>query len=962
MPDTTKFNGKSPPAFLVLPNANRAHRRKPQAKKVMSGLPLLFTSTDPRLLGFLFQHKTWDGDAWLKVEGGKLTLLEETDGRPIATSTLIGDAPEAGSEFKIGGKDIEVDRAVTFDEFYNATKILNNKNNIEVAVKTSTNPYLSSIGSGVRPFKAPAQFKPPRPAGGRLPIVKQEHVPEASSSVGKVVTPSNFYAPVKGKKITIGEKDSRLREKYRGALHDPDAEDAVRMTRIPEEQAEKKGTEVVDVVLDPLLAVKMRAHQKEGVKSEGAILADEMGLGKTLQTIALIWTMLKQSPFAKDNHMLGSDRVGVMVGDGDVTEIKKFVNSRVHQVLIIGYEKLRKVIKELAHCQPPIELIVCDEGHRLKSKDNKTTKMFEALRTRRRIILSGTPVQNDLTEFWSMVDFACPGLLGTRAAFSKYYEKPILKAREPGCPAKLVKEGQDVAAELGNLSKEFIIRRTADVLDHYLPPKHEYVLFVAPTKMQLDVFDRLLKPANVDGLFRGGSGFGAQSLALIDLLRKTCNSPMLLRKKNDEGSTSAGITDLVEDAVQVIPVTTKNNDPSTSGKMLVLDKMLAQIHRNTTDKVVLVSNWTSTLDLFVELCVLRKYPYLRLDGNTPQKQRQEMVDLFNRGQRHDSFIFLLSAKAGGTGLNLIGASRLILFDSDWNPSTDLQAMARIHRDGQKKNVYIYRLLTTGTIDEKIYQRQITKTGLSDQMLDNSTSRGETKDSFTAKELKEIFSLDRYTDGYDLLLCDCEEGKTIEAIETPETPGTPETLDFEDKFEGIETDDDSDEETPTFVAASQYTSEPSKKRMQKAAVEKQAKLAALKKWKHLDAFSVKSIHAFSDEILYDILWDADAKASSSFVGVDPQKKRPRTDDPSGWFQDDDDEEVAGEMEGIKEVDSDDELIEMGRKRKYKGKSKSIRYEKEEEKPEGKKHDLRDLAARNQGGRIMFAFEKNSKSRL
>ena len=165
----------------------------------------------------------------------------------------------------------------------------------------------------------------------------------------------------------------------------------------------------------------------------------------------------------------------------------------------------------------------------------------------------------------------------------------------------------------------------------------------------------------------------------------------------------------------------------------MLDRLLQALYKSTEEKIVIVSNWTSTLDIIESLCKSRSYALLRLDGKTSTKERQPLVDKFNRGSRRDSFVFLLSAKAGGVGLNLIGcvqgshcssramltsrASRLILFDSDWNPSTDLQAMGRVHRsappgscnceliarDGQKKPVYIYRLLTACTIDEKIYQ-------------------------------------------------------------------------------------------------------------------------------------------------------------------------------------------------------------------------------------------------------------------
>lgn len=181
--------------------------------------------------------------------------------------------------------------------------------------------------------------------------------------------------------------------------------------------------------------------------------------------------------------------------------------------MLIGYEKLRTVIDIVAKCQPPIGLVVCDEGHRLKSKDSKTTKALDMLSTRRRIILSGTPVQNDLGEFWAMCDFANPGVLDTYSRFSKIYEKPILKSRLPKCKKEDFVKGQARGDELGDITKPFILRRTADLLDDYLPPKHEYVCFVAPSALQLSIFGKLLTHKVLQSYIRGPS---AQCLGMSE--------------------------------------------------------------------------------------------------------------------------------------------------------------------------------------------------------------------------------------------------------------------------------------------------------------------------------------------------------------------------------------------------------------------------------------------------------------
>lgn len=203
-------------------------------------------------------------------------------------------------------------------------------------------------------------------------------------------------------------------------------------------------------------------------------------------------------------------------------------------------------------------------------------------------------------------------------------------------------------------------------------------------------------------------------------------------------------------------VTFKPSLVESSGKLIVVDNLLKQLHKNGSEKTVLISYYTQTLDVFVKLCNMRHYKYLRLDGATATALRTDIVKKFNdANSEYSNFQFfmciltkliimfhvdsllsyslilgvlLLSAKAGGVGLNLVGASNLILYDSDWNPASDQQAMARIWRDGQKKSVHIYRLLTSGSIEEKIFQRQISKTGLS-EAITNPDNQNNTKLSY-----------------------------------------------------------------------------------------------------------------------------------------------------------------------------------------------------------------------------------------
>lgn len=217
-----------------------------------------------------------------------------------------------------------------------------------------------------------------------------------------------------------------------------------------------------------------------------------------------------------------------------------------------------------------------------------------------------------------------------------------------------------------------------------------------------------------------------------------------------------------------------------SGKFTVLLRLLERLRRETSDRAVVVSNFTQTLDLIAEMCNSKNWPVVRLDGNTTAKKRKRMVTEFNDPQAKQ-FVFLLSSKAGGCGLNLIGGNRLILFDPDWNPATDKQAAARVWRDGQKKRVYIYRFLATGTLEERIFQRQLSKEGLQVRRPFNSRLRrrscrdccacrngsqgmvdsgGQLDSSLMSQdELSQLFHLQSTTsDTHDSLKCDrCADG-------------------------------------------------------------------------------------------------------------------------------------------------------------------------------------------------------------
>lgn len=487
---------------------------------------------------------------------------------------------------------------------------------------------------------------------------------------------------------------------------------------------------------------------------------------------------------------------------------------------------------------------------------------------------------------------------------------------------------------------------------------------------------------------------------MINHLRKICSDPSLMKLSGNANLSQEAEAEM-QAVMSLLPKTsTFRCDPTTSGKLLALEQLLALIKRNTDEKIVVVSNYTSTLDVLESLCHSRRYEVLRLDGTTAQKNRQELVDQFNRGSQSSSFVFLLSSKAGGVGLNLIGASRLVLFDSDWNPSNDLQAMARIHRDGQRKPVFIYRFLTTGSIEEKIYQRQITKLGLSDQLI-NDKSKAQTagsksdSDSFSAAELKDLFTMQTKTDGcqtHDLLECDCVSLGLFADLE-PELESTDgETISVEkQKVEDLDSDS---EEMPKFIAASSYDGKPSVKQARKAAEDKKAKLAALRTWKHLDAGEPESVLRLQDSILQqmirakpisdkvssamlledNIFPDASEGTSDIFHDASVGTSDLIYDDvvPESDVEDDvgeaetnaegraDAKQVERPTEDEEEDEEDGLILKRNKLKSWKTKASNRIGDNAGASEEKYKYDLQKLAADGFGGRVTFIFERVSGS--
>ena len=521
----------------------------------------------------------------------------------------------------------------------------------------------------------------------------------------------------------------------------------------------------------------LRPHQIEGVRflysrvlglqeagRTGAILADEMGLGKTLQVIAFICTVLPctgpgrnikkvlitvpsslvlnwKAEFKKWTFIHIRPTV-LLPSENCETLIREFSARAPPGVLICSYEIARKYAKQLKAAAPG--LLVCDEGHRLKQAEGntKTISALNSIDCRHKILMTGTPMQNDLQEFYALVNFVVPGYLGELRAFKNIFESAVLRGRDTNASEEEREQGRMRMEELQKRCKGFILRRTAEVNEKFLPPRTDLVVF---TKLRSPGQEALYKAAISGADVRKathGSCAGTEVLSLMRKVRTICNHPALATA--DAGLPPGGCEESTDAAC--VPRAAANE----SGKMACMLALVSAILERG-EAVVLVSGSVKVL----QLCraILEDEPALggrtpnigTIDGSVHAQSRQDAVEALNSGRCQ---VLLLSARAGGAGLNLIGANHLVLIDSDWNPAIDEQAKARVWRDGQKLPVFIYRLLSTGTIEEKIYQRQLVKGELSVAVAAEGNKGGAKQSSsskFSREELRDLFSYAQSTE-------------------------------------------------------------------------------------------------------------------------------------------------------------------------------------------------------------------------
>ncbi|KAL7542684.1 hypothetical protein ACHAXR_011990 [Thalassiosira sp. AJA248-18] len=419
-----------------------------------------------------------------------------------------------------------------------------------------------------------------------------------------------------------------------------------------------------------------------------------------------------------------ADRVNEPIDEDDYNDSKDHAFCGTGYAMVTTYESIRRSPDEWFHHN--WSYVVLDEGQKIRNPDADVTLSCKRLRTPHRLLLSGTPIQNDLRELWSLFDFVFPGRLGTLPAFEAEFADPIKRGGYSNASPMQVQLAYRCALVLRDLINPYMLRRQKkDVKEvNRMPGKTEQVLFCRLSSNQRSLYEEFIRSDEVMGVMRGSVNL----LKAVTVLRKICNHPDLVVGPNgdsmfDDANSSSSDDDFFD----------QDKLADRSGKLQVLSKILPLWHKQG-HKVIIFTQWKKMLTIIEQFAVQKEWKYCRMDGNTNIASRQKLVNKFNTDA--SIFCMLMTTRTGGVGLNITGANRVLLYDPDWNPQTDAQARERAWRFGQKRDVTVYRLITAGTIEEKIYQRQIFKTALTNQVLQDPKQRR----LFSQKDLKDLFTL------------------------------------------------------------------------------------------------------------------------------------------------------------------------------------------------------------------------------
>ncbi|KAF8581713.1 SNF2 family DNA-dependent ATPase [Ramaria rubella] len=461
---------------------------------------------------------------------------------------------------------------------------------------------------------------------------------------------------------------------------------------------------------------KMRDYQIQGLNwmvslhhnGLNGILADEMGLGKTLQTVSFL-AYLKHYRDMSGPHLIvvpkstlqnwareferWSPDFDVVVLTGTREERADIIGTRLlpqkFDVCITSYEmclREKNVFKKFS-----FSYIVIDEAHRIKNVDSILSQIVRVFMSRGRLLITGTPLQNNLQELFALLNFICPEIFSDFKDLDGFLHKDDSQGSSEEDASKKVVEA------LHKILRPFLLRRVKADVEKSLLPKKEINIYVGLTDMQRKWYRSVLEK-DIDAV-NGLSGKKEGKTRLMNIvmqLRKVTCHPYLF-----------------DGAEPGPPYTTDEHLIDNCGKMVILDKLLKSMKAKGS-RVLIFSQMSRVLDILEDYCMFRKFPHCRIDGGTAHEDRIAAIDEYNR-PGSEKFVFLLTTRAGGLGINLTTADIVVLYDSDWNPQADLQAMDRAHRIGQTKQVFVFRLITENSVEERMLERAAQKLRL-DQLV------------------------------------------------------------------------------------------------------------------------------------------------------------------------------------------------------------------------------------------------------
>lgn len=603
---------------------------------------------------------------------------------------------------------------------------------------------------------------------------------------------------------------------------------------------------------------RLLAHQREGVKflymlyksNHGGILGDDMGLGKTIQTIAFLAAVYGKDEEYGDSRVLKENQIGqkgpvliicptsvicnwkcefsrwapfnVSLYHGSSCElILEKLQANGVEVLVTSFDTFRihgNLLSEIKW-----EIVVVDEAHRLKNEKSKFYSACLEIKTRRRIGLTGTIMQNKIMELFNLFDWAAPGSLGAREHFREFYDEPLKHGQRATAPERFVRVAGERKQHLVAVLHKYMLRRTKEeTIGQLMLGKEDNVVFCAMSELQKRVYQRMLQLPDVQCLINKDLPCSCGSpLAQVECCKRIVPKGIIwpyLHRGSPEGCDSCPFCLVLPCLVKLQQISNHlelikpnprdepdkqrkdaefasavfgpdidmvgGNAPSKSfmdlsdtrycGKMRALEKLMSS-WALMGDKILLFSYSVRMLDILEKFLIRKGFCFSRLDGSTPTNMRQSLVDEFNSSPSKQ--VFLISTRAGGLGLNLVSANRVVIFDPNWNPAQDLQAQDRSFRFGQRRHVVVFRLLAAGSLEELVYSRQVYKQQLSNIAVSGKMEKRYFEGVQDCKEFQgELFGIcNLFRDLSDRLF-------TSEVLELHEKQGQQHTEHHSDKQE------------------------------------------------------------------------------------------------------------------------------------------------------------------------------------